>query len=203
MEWVAMSRSSSSAETSAVRRVHDAGPDRPPDADLIRRVLDGERECYSTLVRRHQDRLYAYARGMDVDHDAALDLVQDALVRAYTSLRSCRDSSRFRIWLLRILRNRCLDHLRSTRERALPLEAAPPIAARDAGGELRSALDEAFSLLPRDLREAFLLRHRDGWSYDEMAEITGASVSALKMRVHRARDTLRLALDDAGIHGSM
>lgn len=176
------------------------------DAALIARVLDGERECYSTLVRRHQNDLYRHARGMGLDHDAAEDLVQDAFVKAYTSLEECRDRDRFRAWLCRILRNRCLDYLRDIRRRVVPLDElqdgpdAP--AAHTTREELRGPLADAFARLPDALREAFLLKHQAGYSYDEMAEIAGASVSAMKMRVHRAREALRSLLIDEGVTGT-
>lgn len=82
------------------------------DADLVRRVLAGDLEDYSALVRRHQNVLYRYARAMGLDGDTAADMVQDTLVKAYRQLRECRQPGRFRAWLFRILRNRCLDHLK-------------------------------------------------------------------------------------------
>lgn len=168
------------------------------DGDLVRRVLAGEREAFSTLVTRHQATLYRHARGMGLDAAAAQDLVQDAFMKAYLRLRQCRDPERLLPWLLGVSRNLALDWLRDVRRREEPLEAAGEAPAQDGGPdrhEARDAVAGALAGLPDILREAFLLRHRLDCSYEEIAEITGASLSAAKMRVVRAREALRAALD--------
>jgi len=144
---------------------------------------------------------------MDLDHDTALDLVQDALVRGYRKLESCTDPGRFGSWIHRILRNLCLDHAKNIRRNSLPLEAAravagserPDIAADQA--ELSTLLRDALGRLPEEMREAFLMHHHEGWSFREIAEVTEVSLSAAKMRVHRARQALRDSLLAAGVHG--
>ncbi|HUF13251.1 MAG TPA: RNA polymerase sigma factor [Longimicrobiales bacterium] len=190
-----------SPSTLAEAPSHSAGP---PDAQLVARVLAGEREAFSSLVRRHQAELYRYARNLRIDHDSASDLVQDALVTAYSRLTQCTDPARFRFWLLRILRNRCLDWLRDIRRRAVDVEDVTLVARGTpheaaSGSELRQTLARALDALPVDLREAFLMKHHEGRSYEEMAELAAAGVSAMKMRVHRAREALREALVDAGV----
>jgi RNA polymerase sigma-70 factor (ECF subfamily) len=173
------------------------------DAELVRRVLRGEREHYEALVGRYQDELYRHARGMGIDHDAAEDLVQDAFIKAYIGLGECRDPARFRSWVYRILSNLCLDYLKNIRRRSVPLEVLENEsgAACSLSEELRMALARALAGLTADLREAFLLKHQAGYRYEEMAEILDASVSAVKMRVHRAREQLRAALVETGYAG--
>lgn len=177
--------------------------DGPPDAALVARVLEGDRRAYERLVRRHQGALYRHARGMGLDPDTAEDMVQEALVRAYTGLAECRDGGAFRGWAFRILRNRCLDHLKNIRRRDVPIDRAAPAGADGFGEapstELRHELDDALARLSPLLREAFLLKHEAGYSYDELAEIADTSPSAVKMRVHRAREELRELLDDTRI----
>lgn len=174
------------------------------DAQLVRRVLGGESEAFSSLVQRHQAELYRYARNLRIDHDAASDLVQDAFVTAYTRLGQCSEPDRFRFWLFRIHRNRCLDWLRDIRRRSVGLDevtleavGTPHDSASDS--ELRRAIESALDSLSHDLREAFLLKHHEGRSYQEMAELADVSVSAMKMRVHRAREALREMLIQAGL----
>src|SRR5688500_306930 len=82
------------------------------DAELIERVLAGERECFQPLVQRYQESLYRVACALVLDPDAAADIVQDAFVRAYANLARCHDRRRFRFWLLATLRNRGLDYLK-------------------------------------------------------------------------------------------
>jgi RNA polymerase sigma-70 factor, ECF subfamily len=177
----------------------------PADGELVLRVLAGHRDDYALLIRRHQDRLYRYGLGMAGDPDVAADLVQDSFVKAYVSLATCRDPDRFGAWVFRIARNRCADYLKEHRRRDVPLDLAPrlPAAAdrpdRDLDrGELRRAMEEALAGLPEAQREAFLLKHVEGLGYEEIAELLGVGVSALKMRVARARESLRAALEEIG-----
>lgn len=180
--------------------------DTASDAALVDRVLAGERDAYADLVRAHQAAIYRHMRGMGLDHDTALDMVQDAFVKAYDRLAECRDRVHFRAWLYRIARNLCLDHLKSVRRLTVPFSAldgaerieGAPTDTSDLHLTMRMALDR----LPAALREAFLLKHDAGYTYDEVAEMTQATPSAVKMRVHRARETLREFLTDQGIHAA-
>lgn len=170
------------------------------DGEVVIRVLDGDRRAYAVLVQRHQGVFYRQARGMGLDPDAAEDMVQETLIRAYSGLRSCRKPERFRAWASRILRNRCLDHLKDPRRRSIALEATAPggdaALGTDPGTDVRHEVDDALQRLSPLLREAFLLKHEAGYTYDEVAGITDASPSAVKMRVHRAREELRELLAD-------
>jgi len=166
------------------------------DAVMVARVLNGERDAFEILVRRHQGFLFRRARWMGLDADTAADMVQDALIKAFQNLSTCREPDRFGFWVGRILRNQCLDFLKSAARRTVPLSLF--LAANHGNPELeeqrstlRNRLIAALALLPHDQREAFLMKHGEGLSYDEMAELTNASVSAMKMRVHRATELLR------------
>lgn len=176
------------------------------DAAVIARVLGGEIQQFETLVVRYQAALYRHAVCVVLDHEVAVDMTQDAFVRAYTNLRACRDRTRFKAWLFQTLRNRCLDHLKEARRRNVPLEDAAPLAD---GGEgphgrierrrLREEIRAALMQLPDAQREAFLMHHVEEVSYEEMAVMLDASVSALKMRVMRAREALASALRGGGV----
>lgn len=172
------------------------------DGEIVALVRAGERELYAELVKRHQDALYRYALGMVGSGDAAADLVQDTLVRAYTRIGSCRDPERFGAWAFRILRNACLDHLKNRRRRDVTLDADAPYTAGDdpsrevERSDLQRVIARALGELPTAQREAFLMKHVEELSYEEIAERTGASVSALKMRVLRAREALHARLGD-------
>ncbi|HYH81539.1 MAG TPA: RNA polymerase sigma factor [Longimicrobium sp.] len=172
------------------------------DAELIRRILAGERELYAGLVMRYQDTLFRHAAAMVADRDAAADLVQESFVKAFTRLHTC-EPDRFGAWVFRILRNRCKDWLKNRRQHTTPLladdHAAPdgddPVRTLERT-ELGRVVEAALLRLPAAQREAFLLKHVDGLSYEEMAERLETGVSALKMRVMRAREALQEILRD-------
>lgn len=171
------------------------------DAELVAHVLAGRDDLFEPLVRRYQASLYRYAVGMLGQPDVAADVVQDAFVKAFTRLARCRDPGSFAAWLFRIVRNGCLDRLKAKSGRHVPLDETAAyvpehegpegrLEAAEIGREVRAALEK----LGADQREAFLLKHVEGLSYEEMSERLEASVSALKMRVKRAREELQAAL---------
>lgn len=180
-------------------------PHLPADGDLLDRVLAGERDAYGILVGRYQERLFRFALASVRDRDTAADLVQDTLVRAYANLATCRDRDRFGAWLFRILRNRCIDHGKEHRRRDVSLfdrgELASTLGLPEVETErsyLRDALERALAELPEAQREAFLLKHLQGMSYEEISVVLDVGTSALKMRVARAREALQSALATLG-----
>ena len=168
-----------------------------PDAVLVRRVLDGDVEAYAVLVVRYRSRYVRFATHMLGSVEDAEEALQDAFVRAYRSLARCEDPERFGSWLFRILVNRCrtAGARRGRRERTIVHDE---IALRDAAEDhpeesvaWREEIGRALERLPVEQREAFLLKHVEDLSYEEISATTGVGVSALKMRVKRACDRLR------------
>ena len=122
------------------------------DGALVRRVLEGDTEAFGALVARHQARGLRFAAAMLGDAADAEDALQDAFVRAYRSLRSCREPDRFGAWLLRILMNRCRTRgARRRRSAALFVhdEAAIEHAAArpDGDPDWREEIDRALARL--------------------------------------------------------
>jgi len=166
------------------------------DGDVVRAVMAGDAERYAALVRKYRDRYARYATRLLGSVDAGEDAVQDALIRAYEQLAQCRDPDNFAGWFFLILRNRCFAERRRNRTES-SLEAAESVAAADRtdggaeAGERRRALQLALLELTPDQREVFVLKHVEGLSYGEIAARLSTSVPSLKMRMHRAYDTLR------------
>jgi RNA polymerase sigma-70 factor (ECF subfamily) len=173
------------------------------DAVLVRAVLAGDVEAYAGLVARHRDRLGRFALHMLGNREDAEEALQDAFVRAFRALRQCEDPARFDAWLFRILVNRCrtLGGRRARHDRTfLPEESARvEVAGHDAAERLawREEIAYALAALEPTQREAFLLKHVEELSYEEMEALTGVGVSALKMRVKRACDRMRGLLQEA------
>lgn len=173
------------------------------DAQVVRDVLDGDTDAYRLLVRRYGDVLHGHALRMSGSQDDAADLVQRAFVKGYRKLRSCREPDRVGAWLFRILANLCKDHVRSRRSGHVSLTRLAPVLAADGdpeadaeGAEIRSRLWGALDALTPEQKEAFVLKHVEGRTYEEIAAVMDLSVAALKMRVHRAREALRGLLEE-------
>ena len=168
------------------------------DEQLVRRVLAGETRAYAGLVERYRDRLGRYAVRMLGDRADAEDALQDTFVRAFRSLARCRPAE-FGGWVFGILVNRCRTHAaQRTRRQEVVVTSDAAVAGAFVectdGTEWKQTIAWALDQLPTDQREAFLLKHVEEMSYEEMQTLTGTSVPALKMRVFRAREELRRLL---------
>ena len=173
------------------------------DAALVCRVRAGDTGAYADLVARYRNRLGRYALHMLGNREDAEEALQDAFVRAYRSLARCDDPERFGAWLYGILVNRC----RTTGARAArrarrfvhdpaALETTPLPETADQT-EWDDVVRGALARLAPESREAFLLKHVEELEYEDIAQLTGAGVSALKMRVKRAREQLQAILKEA------
>ncbi|MGI9627498.1 MAG: RNA polymerase sigma factor [Longimicrobiales bacterium] len=176
-------------------------PDTPPDGDIVQAVLAGREDLYRVLVRRYQDVMFRHAVRMVGDADEAADIVQKALVKGFRKLASCQDPEKVGGWLFRIGANMCKDHLKSRRRQDVSFDdlGVPMVGSGGPGddldqAEIRTAIEGALEELTPGVREAFVMKHLEGCSYEGMAERMGVSISALKMRVHRAREELQVRL---------
>jgi RNA polymerase sigma-70 factor (ECF subfamily) len=165
------------------------------DAELVIRAVAGDVGAFEELVARHHAACLRFAAHVLGDRTEAEDVVQETLLRAYRSLGRYEERQQFRPWLFRILVNRCRTAAGRSHARRLrtAVELTPATDTTHANDEiaLRSRLSRAIDGLDDLQREAFLLKLGEGLEYEEIARITGASVSALKMRVKRAREQVR------------
>lgn len=172
------------------------------DADVIRQVRGGDVDAYRTLVSRYYARCFRYALHMLGNRADAEDATQDAFGRAFRSLRTYREQRQFSSWLMQILVNQCRtlgDRQRRQRRRFVSLDDDDALLDRfsttvDSLSEWRADLTAALARLAPDHREAILLKYVDDLTYEDIAAITGAQVSALKMRVKRGREHLEALL---------
>ncbi len=177
-------------------------PGAESDAVLVERVLDGDTRAFEALVRRHEHVCIRFATRMLGTLEDAEDATQEALVRAYRALGRYDQRGAFRTWLFAILINCCRTALlrRARRTRwVVPdsVAVARAVAAQSSdGSEYRDAIQRALMSLDPPQREAFLMKHVEQLSYEEMVAITGAGMSALKMRVRRACERMQLLLEE-------
>ena len=169
------------------------------DDDLVwvQRCLAGDRSAFEPLMRKYQRPLFNVAARLLGNHDDALDAAQNAFVKAYEHLSSFDQRQRFFSWLYQILRNDCLNALRSRRPSGpLPEDLAASGSPADAveQAERRAAVQTALLALTEDQREVVLLRHFTELSYEEIAASTGVPVKTVKSRLFTARQRLAALL---------
>jgi len=181
------------------------GNSAPDEEEIIRQCQGGDRDRFSVLVERYRTMAYTVAYRMMGDADRAKDAAQEAFIAAYLSLREFRFGAKFSTWLYRIVMNKCRDQLRADRHH-VPIDEIADFRADPArtpeqaasSRETRDRVQAGLDALPPDYREVLVLKHIQGLDFQEISEITGAGVSALKVRAHRGREMLRAAMEQAG-----
>lgn len=173
------------------------------DSELVRRARQGDVDSFAVLVRRYHPGCMRFAVRMLRERADAEEAVQDAFASAYRALGRYQERDRFGTWLMQILVNRCRSLLRG-RRRGPELVPYDPAAPPEPAAEPPASPDESWSAEVQDalmrlrpaLREAVLLHYVDGYPCEEIARLTGAGVSAVKMRVKRGREQLRTLLQE-------
>jgi RNA polymerase sigma-70 factor, ECF subfamily len=180
-----------------------------PEWDLIVRCRAGSAAAFEPLVRGHEARGLALAEALLGDADEAADAVQDAFVKAYRSLDRLREGSDFGAWFRAILRNHCLDRLRSRPRRShVSLEAAhidahrwsePTGSAILERTQLAAAVRAALARISPEHRQILTLKEIEGLSYADIARVTGLPAGSVASRLYHARAALRRAVTAAGL----
>ena len=171
----------------------------PDDAELVARSLRQDHEAFGQLIDRHASVIVNLAYRMVGNRAEAEDLAQEAFLAAFKALSTFRADSKFSTWLYRIASNKCKDWLRAKRpgmgqqdvdiDEVLDSHVAEEQTPERLLSQQQVALEleQAIQRLPPLYREAFVLKHVEGLSYEEMAEILGVNGDTLKMRVYKGR----------------
>ncbi|MCX6631652.1 MAG: RNA polymerase sigma factor [Candidatus Solibacter sp.] len=173
------------------------------DADLIRQATRGNVESFNLLVSRWEKRVYNYLLRITANREDALDLTQDAFLKAYQNLRKLDDPGRFAPWLYRIAHNEAYSMFRKRKpetdvdEMAEPESVGAGITVGGTSGfpiELSLAVTAALDRLTAEQREAVVLKIYQGFKFEEMAEILSCPVSTIKSRLYTALELLKIEL---------
>lgn len=170
----------------------------PTDAELFELFQRGNDAGFETLFARYGESVYTFCFRMMCDSDRADDAFQETFMCVVRFRDSFNRAKPFHAWLFAIARNCCLTILRRDKffetlddvaddESLIAWEDPLDITERD-------MINEALAQLPLQSREALLLYEYEGFSYEEIAEMTGRGLSSVKVRIHRARKTLRATL---------
>jgi RNA polymerase sigma-70 factor (ECF subfamily) len=181
----------------------DHAPHHDEDEELLRAALtarEGDLHAFEQLIHRHRKRILADCQHLTRDPNNAEDLAQEVFVKAFFGLRSFEGRSTFRHWLQRIKVNHCLNHLKKQEGNeilavddeysdGLQQLHVPPVAEQElVNMEERRRIHHILSEMPITLRIPLVMREMDELSYEEIAAIMGIGLSAVKMRIKRARE---------------
>src|SRR5712692_9061148 len=185
------------------------------DRELLAQAQAGDLSAFEALVEKHRDKVYGVALRMTRSEADAAEITQETFLSAFQHLPEFRGEAAFGSWVHRIAANHALMRLRHRsvvqaaedelkgpefNERGSLAEYPATDWSRGADdrvldAELRAAIQQATDRLPDVYRQVFLLKDVEGLSYEQIAEVTGDSVPAIKSRLHRARLSLREAID--------
>ena len=151
-------------------------------------------KAFNTLVNLYKERLYWHIRKMVIDHDDTDDILQNVFVKVWKSLDSFREESSLFTWLYRIATNECITFLNKKRKRFfIPIhDVESELIAKldtqnvETGDEMELKLQKAILKLPQKQRIVFNMKYFEEMKYEEMSEILGTSVGALKASYHHA-----------------
>lgn len=173
------------------------------DADVITKVLNGEKAMYEIIVRRYNPYLYKIGRSYNYSHDDTQDLMQDTYIDAYKSLDKYEGRSNFKTWISRIMLNNCFrkkeklsfkkEVMDEFNEHSTPLFAAAEnnTATIVHSRELGTIIEQALDNIPFDYKMVFTLSEMNQMSVAETSELLQISEANVKVRLNRAKEMLR------------
>lgn len=171
-------------------------PASEPDEDLVRRFKAGDTDAFTTLVQRHQQRVFSVCMRILGDTEAAADVAQDTFITVLRKIEGFRGDSAFTTWLHRVAVNACYDELRRKRRRPMlhvvaegdrEYEPGPPVVdhADDVAGERDAAW--ALARISEEFRVAVVLADVHDMAYEQIAQVLELPIGTVKSRVHRGR----------------
>ena len=197
------------------------------DEELMAQCRQGDMSAFELIVRRYQDRMVNYITRVINDHHRAEDLAQEAFLRVLGSIQRYRPKGQFKNWLYLIATNLCRNELRNRNRQSTDLFSQLGLESSDSPGgqqspiledllsdsrylpdqlyeqkEREQAIRQQVDLLPENQRLSLVLVTYQELSYQEVSQIIGCSVSAVKSLIHRARQKLKQKLIEIGIEES-
>ena len=185
------------------------------DQEVVRWAREGHERAYRELVRRYQRPIFSLIYRMVRDRERAEDLSQETFVKVLNALDSYRPEYKFSSWIFKIANNAAIDQLRRKELDTLSLDGAPDAVTSErregtalqladtaespleelAARELGADIERAIAQLRPEYRSCILLRHVEGYAYDEIAGMLDLPLGTVKTYIHRARSELRMLLE--------
>jgi len=182
------------------------------DKELVKRTLEGDKQAFEMILKRHQQPLLNYIGRMVGDREMALDFTQDVFIKTYSFLHSYRPQFKFRTWLFKIASNHIIDYWRKKKIDAFSIDQKasedanfpsfeipsdePSICTQVELSELTAKVEQVLKHLPPHFRELFVWRYVNEFSYEEIAEIKGLPIGTVKNRVFQSKELIRRLMEE-------
>ncbi|MCO5934057.1 sigma-70 family RNA polymerase sigma factor [Mucilaginibacter sp. RB4R14] len=166
------------------------------DEEILSKFRDEKtrNEAFNLLLKKYQQKIYWHVRRMVIDHDDADDIVQDVFIKIWKNLPGFRNDAQLYTWMYRIATNECITFLNKKKAKNnvslddVDFELADTLSSSDqfTGDQIQRKLQDAILTLPDKQRLVFNMKYFDNMKYEEMSEVLGTSVGALKASYHLA-----------------
>ncbi|MEE4312237.1 MAG: sigma-70 family RNA polymerase sigma factor [candidate division KSB1 bacterium] len=180
------------------------------DKTIIQLALEGDQKAYTEILCRYRTAIYNLIYKMVRNHEETEDLVQEAFIKAFSSLATFNEEYAFSTWLYKIAINNCIDHFRKKKLKTFSIDT--PIQSKDGvitrefsdtsfvpdrtllSKEKSRLIQEAIDRLPEKYKVSIVLRHNEDRSYEEISKILDIPLGTVKARIFRAREMLKKEL---------
>lgn len=162
------------------------------EREILESVQKGDKEAYGLIVKRYMHAAYYIALGFVHNQQDALDVSQDAFIKAFRKIKMFDTHMPFFPWFYRLMKNLCIDHLKRKRRMSeVPLEDAKVLDEARDDREMKEALWKGIRELPFDQREVIILRYFRQMSYAEIAELIGRPIGTVMSSLYYAKKKLK------------
>lgn len=163
------------------------------EREILELVKKGNREAYQEIVSRYMKTAYYIALGLVHNHQDALDISQEAFIRAFRRIKSFNAERRFFPWFYQLMKNLCIDHLkRTSRMKEVPLDGIQVLDEKKEDEEMKRVLWKGIEELAFEQREVIILRYFRQFSYQEISEIIGKPIGTVMSSLYYAKKRLKV-----------
>ena len=181
------------------------------DEELVKQVLEGKKEAFEMIVRKYQTPIINYLARLTGDYQQAVDLSQEVFIKAYYSISKFDPKHKFSSWIFKIASNLCIDTWRKRRVKTFSLNhslkendkiypqvsnGSPSPIEQYERKQLAKKIEKAIEQLPPTLKELFILRHINEFSYQEISQIKNLPIGTVKNKIFRAKEKLKLLIEE-------
>ena len=167
----------------------------PSEAEVISRVKKGDKEAYHFIVTRYMQRAYYVALSFVHNPQDALDISQEAFIKAFRKIKKFDSQKPFFPWFYQLMKNLCFDHLRRTQRREeVPLDGVRILKTEKEDRELKEVLWKGIENLPQEQKEVIILRYFQQYSYREIADILEKPLGTIMSSLYYAKVRLKKIL---------
>ena len=166
------------------------------EKEIIKQIKNGKKEAYHELVNKYMRKAYYYALGFVHNEQDALDISQEAFIRAYRKIKNFDPEKKFLPWFFQIIRNLCMDWIKKRKKSSeIPINGVRILESQDKDREMKEILWKGIDELPIEQKEIIILRYFQGFSYQEISQILNKPIGSIMSSLYYAKKRLKKKIE--------